>query len=70
MAGALADAGCGTLGAGADALQRRALVHEASLDDQLIGAKLIFVDIRPDTMNIDERLIEMVMSKIFLGICF
>lgn len=29
----------------------------------LSGAKLVFVDIRPDTMNIDERLIEQAITK-------
>ena len=29
----------------------------------LIGAKLVFVDIRPDTMNIDETLIEAVITE-------
>jgi dTDP-4-amino-4,6-dideoxygalactose transaminase len=29
----------------------------------MCGAKLVFVDIRPDTMNIDERLIEKAITK-------
>ncbi|MBQ3268246.1 MAG: dTDP-4-amino-4,6-dideoxygalactose transaminase [Atopobiaceae bacterium] len=30
---------------------------------QMVGAKLVFVDIRPDTMNIDERLIEEAITE-------
>ena len=35
----------------------------------LAGAKLVFVDIRPDTMNIDERLIESAITEKTKAIC-
>lgn len=35
----------------------------------LVGAKLVFVDIRPDTMNIDESLIEKAITKKTKAIC-
>ena len=35
----------------------------------LVGAKLVFVDVRPDTMNIDEKLIEQAITPKTRVIC-
>lgn len=64
---------------GTDALEMAALLMDVQTGDEIImpsytfvstanafvlrGAKIVFVDIRPDTMNIDESLIEAAITK-------
>lgn len=64
---------------GTDALEMAAVLSEIEPDDEVImpsytfsstatafilrGAKIVFVDIRPDTMNIDENLIEAAITN-------
>lgn len=70
---------------GTSALEMAALLCDVHSDDEVIlpsytfcstanafvqrGAKLVFVDVRPDTMNIDEKLIEKAITPKTKAIC-
>lgn len=70
---------------GTSALEMAAILCDIKVDDEVImpsytfcstanafvqrGAKIVFVDIRPDTMNIDEKLIEQYITPKTKAIC-